>query len=156
MSGSGASSSGKSSLTALLKDIIPGCTVLHQDDFWTPLEEAPIHPVHGIPDPEGPPGAIDWPRFKEAFKRFRSTQPFVDNHPKSSESTPSPSSSLVLPDGSPDEWRSRFKQVEKERMHQGIKIEWRIVEGFLLYYDLASNFRTSAGLVLTERSFRKS
>ncbi|KAG9087635.1 ribosylnicotinamide kinase [Ceratobasidium sp. UAMH 11750] len=41
----------------------------------------------------------------------------------------------TLPDGLLGDWRNRFRKVQEERMSQGMKIEWRIVEGFVLYYD---------------------
>ncbi|KAG9087636.1 ribosylnicotinamide kinase [Ceratobasidium sp. UAMH 11750] len=101
-----------------------------------PSDQVPIHPIYGIPDADDPPGAIDWPRFREEFKRFRSNQPFADDHPKSGESSMSSLSfGPVLPDNLLSEWRSRFREVERVRMRQGVKIEWRIVEGFLLYYE---------------------
>ncbi|KAG8719682.1 ribosylnicotinamide kinase [Ceratobasidium sp. 394] len=132
----GASCSGKTTLASQLSQLIPGCAVLRQDDFWTPSDQVPIHPIYGIPDADDPPGAIDWPRFREEFKRFRSNQPFADDHPKSGESSISSLSfGPVLPDNLLSEWRSRFREVERVRMRQGVKIEWRIVEGFLLYYE---------------------
>ncbi|KAF8600304.1 hypothetical protein BDV93DRAFT_546396 [Ceratobasidium sp. AG-I] len=33
------------------------------------------------------------------------------------------------------EWRDRFQQVEKEWLENNVKIVWKIVEGFLLFYD---------------------
>ncbi|KAG8778977.1 ribosylnicotinamide kinase [Ceratobasidium sp. 428] len=114
--------------------MIPGCSLLRQDNFWVPIDEAPIHPVHNIPDPEDPPGAIDWPAFREEFKRLRLPDPFMSNQPESSD-TSSSMFNATLPDGLLDEWRNRFRQLKEERLRQGVNIEWRIVEGFVLYYE---------------------
>ncbi|KAG8736484.1 ribosylnicotinamide kinase, partial [Ceratobasidium sp. 414] len=101
-----------------------------------PIDKIPLHPVYNVPDLEDPPGTIDWPAFREAFKRFRSAEPFVSDQPESSDTGSSSSSfDATLPDGLLDEWRSRFRRVEEERMRQGVKVEWRIVEGFVLYYE---------------------
>ncbi|KAG8719680.1 ribosylnicotinamide kinase [Ceratobasidium sp. 394] len=163
----GGSSSGKTTLTAQLRAVIPECALLRQDmadtiskNFWTPIDKVPKHPVYNRPDLEDPPGTIDWPAFREAFKRFRSDEPFVGDQPESSDTGPSSSSlDATLPDELLDEWRSRFRRVEKERMRQGVQIEWRIVEGFVLYYepeiitDLdVSILLRSSGHVLRKRS----
>ncbi|QRW11898.1 nicotinamide riboside kinase [Ceratobasidium sp. AG-Ba] len=132
----GASSAGKSTLATQLCAMIPGCMILRQDDFWTPIDETPMHPVANLRDLEDPPTAIDWPAFREAFKRFRSNRPFDDSHSKSSDtSTPSLNFSGKIANSSLKEWRSRFKRLQQEQMQRGIKIEWRLVEGFLLYYE---------------------
>lgn len=36
------------------------------------------------------------------------------------------------------EWRDRFQKVEAECRAKGVNIEWRIVEGFVLFYDSVS------------------
>ncbi|KAG9122363.1 ribosylnicotinamide kinase [Ceratobasidium sp. 392] len=116
--------------------VIPNCALLRQDNFWTPIDKAPIHPIYNAPDLEDPPRTIDWPAFRETFQRFKSPEPFASGQPESSEIVPSSLTfNGALPDELLDEWRSRFKRLEKERMLQGIKIEWRIVEGFVLYYE---------------------
>ncbi|KAG9080595.1 ribosylnicotinamide kinase, partial [Ceratobasidium sp. 370] len=105
-------------------------------DFWAPSDEIPIHPVYGVPDLEDPPTTIDWPVFREVFKRLRSAEPFEYSCPEwSGAGSPLPLSTGTLPDSMLDEWGNQFRQVEKERMSQGIKVEWRIVEGFVLYYE---------------------
>lgn len=46
---SGCSSSGKTTLARLLRDIFPNTFVLHEDDFYRPEEESASHPIHPIP-----------------------------------------------------------------------------------------------------------
>ncbi|QRV83175.1 nicotinamide riboside kinase [Ceratobasidium sp. AG-Ba] len=132
----GASSAGKSTLATQLCAMIPGCMILRQDLSVQPIDETPMHPVANLRDLEDPPTAINWPAFREAFKRFRSNRPFDDSHSKSSDtSTPSVNFSGKIANSSLKEWRSRFKRLQQEQMQRGIKIEWRLVEGFLLYYE---------------------
>ncbi len=43
---SGCSSSGKTTLARLLRDVLPGSFVLHEDDFYKPEDEQ-VPPRHG-------------------------------------------------------------------------------------------------------------
>lgn len=47
---SGVSSSGKTTLSRLLRDIFPRAFILHEDDFYKPDNEIPIHTDHKIAD----------------------------------------------------------------------------------------------------------
>ncbi|KAG8683180.1 ribosylnicotinamide kinase [Ceratobasidium sp. 395] len=130
----GGSSSGKTTLATKLLTVIPGCSLLRQDNFFTPIDKVPIHPIYNVPDLEDPPGTIDWSAFREEFQRFRSPDPFVSNQPELSD-TSSLMFDTTLPNELFDEWKSRFRQLKEKRICQGVKIEWRIVEGFVLYYE---------------------
>ncbi|KAK0634697.1 P-loop containing nucleoside triphosphate hydrolase protein [Bombardia bombarda] len=76
---SGCSSSGKTTLARLLRDIFPNTFILHEDDFYKPEEELPIKD-----------GLVDWdcaeaisiPDMQKALTHIRTTgtfPPFIDS-----------------------------------------------------------------------------
>jgi nicotinamide/nicotinate riboside kinase len=67
---SGPSSSGKTTLARILRDIFPRAFILHEDDFYKTDQEIPLHPVHGIADWDCL-GAIDLPAFERALTYIR-------------------------------------------------------------------------------------
>lgn len=64
---SGCSSSGKTTLARLLRDIFPRAFILHEDDFYKTDTEIPTHPEHQIADWDCLE-SINLPALKEAFK----------------------------------------------------------------------------------------
>ncbi|KAF2478969.1 P-loop containing nucleoside triphosphate hydrolase protein [Neohortaea acidophila] len=68
---SGVSSSGKTTLARLLRDIFPNSFVLHEDDFYKPDAEIPVNEAAG--------GVADWdcleainlPQFEKALSHIR-------------------------------------------------------------------------------------
>lgn len=60
---SGCSSSGKTTLARLLRDIFPETFILHEDDFYKPESEyaSPPCPVHLLPADSLPPPTADFP-----------------------------------------------------------------------------------------------
>ncbi|KAG6039716.1 hypothetical protein E4U41_002155 [Claviceps citrina] len=65
---SGCSSSGKTTLARLLRDIFPNTFILHQDDFYKPEQELPLK--HGLLDWDCA-GAIDVPAMADALSYTR-------------------------------------------------------------------------------------
>ncbi|KAF8599701.1 P-loop containing nucleoside triphosphate hydrolase protein [Ceratobasidium sp. AG-I] len=139
----GASCAGKTTLAAKLCSALPGCSILHQDDFWTAPEDIPIRPEYNLPNAEEAEFAIEWPRFRAAVAQFKAstsslgdTSNSEDTEPESDSDIDKPSSSFgSLSNKTITEWRDRFQQVEKEWLENNVKIVWKIVEGFLLFYD---------------------
>ncbi|KAF8600303.1 hypothetical protein BDV93DRAFT_476534 [Ceratobasidium sp. AG-I] len=139
----GASCSGKTTLATKLCSVLPGCSILHQDDFWAAPEDIPIHPEYNLPNPEDAEFAIEWPRFRAAVAQFKASTSSSGNTPDSDGTEPSseldpnqPSSPFdPLSNKTITGWRDRFQQVEKEWLENNVKIVWKIVEGFLLFYD---------------------
>ncbi|KAF8600302.1 hypothetical protein BDV93DRAFT_266010 [Ceratobasidium sp. AG-I] len=161
----GASCSGKTSLATKLRSVIPGCSILHQDDFWTKSENLPIHPKYSIPDAEDAAGAIEWPRFRAAVAQLKASPSSSGSTLNSgnSELDNSSSSFSFLSDRVVSEWREYFQQAEKEWLDREVKIEWKIVEGFVLFYDsyIVQNldvqiFIRSLGHVLRQRRLDRS
>ncbi|KAK0705211.1 nicotinamide riboside kinase 1 [Lasiosphaeris hirsuta] len=70
---SGCSSSGKTTLARLLRDIFPNTFILHEDDFYRPEEELPIK--NGLVDWDCPE-AISVPDMERALSHIRSTGTF--------------------------------------------------------------------------------
>ncbi|KAK4175947.1 putative nicotinamide riboside kinase [Triangularia setosa] len=76
---SGPSSSGKTTLARLLRDLLPNTFILHEDDFYKPESELPIRAGHRDWDC---PQAIDLPSLTRALQHIKSTgefPPFVDS-----------------------------------------------------------------------------
>lgn len=70
---SGCSSSGKTTLARLLRDIFPHTFILHQDDFYKPEEEIPIK--HGLRDWDCPE-ALSIPDMESALAHIHETGTF--------------------------------------------------------------------------------
>ncbi|KAK0626083.1 P-loop containing nucleoside triphosphate hydrolase protein [Immersiella caudata] len=70
---SGCSSSGKTTLARLLRDIFPNTFILHEDDFYKPEDQLPIK--HGLVDWDCPE-AISVPDMESALSHIRSTGTF--------------------------------------------------------------------------------
>ncbi|KAH6620959.1 hypothetical protein B0J18DRAFT_450382 [Chaetomium sp. MPI-SDFR-AT-0129] len=73
---SGCSSSGKTTLARLLRDIFPETFILHEDDFYKPESELPIK--HGLVDWDCPE-AISIPDLEAALAHIRKTGTFPPN-----------------------------------------------------------------------------
>ncbi|KAK4140876.1 uncharacterized protein C8A04DRAFT_39510 [Dichotomopilus funicola] len=73
---SGCSSSGKTTLARLLRDIFPETFILHEDDFYKPESELPIK--HGLVDWDCPE-AISIPDLEAALVHIRKTGTFPPN-----------------------------------------------------------------------------
>ncbi|KAF2212352.1 hypothetical protein CERZMDRAFT_97628 [Cercospora zeae-maydis SCOH1-5] len=67
---SGVSSSGKTTLARILRDIFPRAFILHEDDFYKTDEQIPIHPEHQIADWDCLE-SINLPAFEHALKYIR-------------------------------------------------------------------------------------
>ncbi|KAK4164991.1 putative nicotinamide riboside kinase 1 [Cladorrhinum sp. PSN259] len=72
---SGCSSSGKTTLARLLRDIFPNTFILHEDDFYRPESELPTK--HGLLDWDCPE-SLDLPLLQRALLHIRSTGTFPD------------------------------------------------------------------------------
>ncbi|KAM7208577.1 nicotinamide riboside kinase [Naviculisporaceae sp. PSN 640] len=70
---SGCSSSGKTTLARLLRDIFPNTFILHEDDFYKPEDQLPIK--DGLVDWDCPE-AISIPDMEKALTHIRSTGTF--------------------------------------------------------------------------------
>ncbi|KAI0388944.1 nicotinamide riboside kinase 1 [Xylariaceae sp. FL0594] len=76
---SGASSSGKTTLARLLRDVFPGTFILHEDDFYRPEEEIPSK--DGLLDWDCE-GALNFDEMARALEYIRAEgtfPPFVDS-----------------------------------------------------------------------------
>ncbi|KAK4461170.1 nicotinamide riboside kinase 1 [Cladorrhinum samala] len=132
---SGCSSSGKTTLAGLLRDIFPNTFILHEDDFYRAESELPTK--SGLLDWDCPE-ALDLPELERALLHIRSTgtfPDFIDSKedlnsvgPLPSTITPSLLSQIKssLPFTSPQE-----QQQEEEQPGKTIPI--CILDGFLLY-----------------------
>ncbi|TFB01802.1 Nicotinamide riboside kinase [Trichoderma ghanense] len=87
---SGCSSSGKTTLARLLRDIFPSTFILHEDDFYRPEAELPIK--HGLVDWDCPE-SIDIPAMADALSYIRenaSFPPTLDSKEDQNSVGPSP------------------------------------------------------------------
>ncbi|CUA71727.1 hypothetical protein RSOLAG22IIIB_09763 [Rhizoctonia solani] len=144
----GASSAGKSTLAKQLSGVLPNCTVIHQDDYWSSPDECVIHPVYNEPFLEHPSTAIKWPLFRERVQRLKTitTDTEVsrweesDSDGSQNDTIPDQMDGLSqefgkLPDDMVAAWTQRFRELDKEWRSRGIQLKWCIVEGWHLYYD---------------------
>ncbi|KAF9528502.1 hypothetical protein CPB83DRAFT_869476 [Crepidotus variabilis] len=126
---SGATCSGKTTLAKHLNRILPDSVIIHQD----PIEQVPIHPVHGVQDWDRAEGAITWDkmvRFLRQVKKDGSIPPEHRSHDHLNKQK------LVSVDDEVSiKWTQQFEELkEKNSANGGEKIIWGLVDGFLLYW----------------------
>ncbi|CEL52749.1 hypothetical protein RSOLAG1IB_11093 [Rhizoctonia solani AG-1 IB] len=141
----GGTSSGKTTLAKQLCAVLPNCTVVHQDHYWTDPEECIIHPIYQQPDLEDPRTAITWPLFRAELKKIKDRT----GHSVTLEAAGEPGNSQQdrtetdistedfgnLSDETILEWVQRFHDLDEAWKSRGMLLKWYIVEGWHLYYD---------------------
>lgn len=125
---SGPSSSGKTTLARLLRDIIPNSYILHEDDFYKTDADIPIDPKSGLQDWDCLE-SLNLPALEAALKHIKATGAL----PEDLES---------------QEDKNDVGQVEvdegvvaelKEKVRAGVRVA--IIDGFLLYSNEMSSIR---------------
>ncbi|OTA65271.1 nicotinamide riboside kinase 1 [Hypoxylon sp. EC38] len=130
---SGASSSGKTTLARLLRDVFPNTFILHEDDFYKPETELPSKD-----------GLLDWdcaeaisiPDMKQALEHIRAHgtfPPFVDSKEDQNSigTCPVPESAIALARAKVAFWTSPGQPGHSILISNPLRI--CILDGFLLY-----------------------
>jgi len=129
----GASCSGKTTLAKHLRRILPNSIIIHQDDF-APLQKLiPIHPILGVHDWDAAEGAINWPRLVSFLQRVKDTGEIPPDH--RSHDHLNDQNDIPIGDDVYQRLRDTFSQLETQMKDRGERIVWRLVDGFLLYWD---------------------
>jgi len=129
---SGPSSSGKTTLARLLRDIIPNSYILHEDDFYKTDAEIPVDPESGLQDWDCL-GSLNLPALEAAMKHIKSTGTL----PPDLESKEDKNSvgEVKVDAATIDELKERAQRLPSQ--NHGAKVA--IIDGFLLYsHELAS------------------
>ncbi|KAI0009289.1 P-loop containing nucleoside triphosphate hydrolase protein [Xylariaceae sp. FL0662B] len=134
---SGASSSGKTTLARLLRDVFPQTFILHEDDFYRPENELPIR--DGLLDWDCPE-AIAIPDLVKALEYIRSDgtfPPFVDSKEDQNtiDACPIPADKIAAAKAKVAAW-ARPGQPGHAALHHGDDgggLRLCILDGFLLY-----------------------
>ncbi|VBB77118.1 Putative nicotinamide riboside kinase [Podospora comata] len=123
---SGPSSSGKTTLARLLRDLLPNTFILHEDDFYKPESLLPFRSGHRDWDC---PEAIDLPALTNALTYIKSTgkfPPFIDS--KEDQNT------LGACPASPSHINLAKAIIASSSLHSLLKhAKICILDGFLLY-----------------------
>ncbi|KAI0831614.1 P-loop containing nucleoside triphosphate hydrolase protein [Hypoxylon sp. FL0890] len=130
---SGASSSGKTTLARLLRDVFPNTFILHEDDFYKPETELPSKD-----------GLLDWdcaeaisiPDMKRALEHIRTHgtfPPFVDSKEDQNSigTCPVPNSIIAAAKAKVSSWTSPGQPGHSILLSNPLRI--CILDGFLLY-----------------------
>jgi len=129
----GASCTGKTTLAKYLRGILPGSTLIHQDDFAPPQALIPIHPVYGIQDWDSPAGCMQWDRMVSFLTKVRASSGEIPedhySHDHLNEQKEVPVSPGVI-----ERWKGEFQRMKEEREKEGEKVIWVLLDGFLLYW----------------------
>ncbi|KFG84955.1 nicotinamide riboside kinase 1 [Metarhizium anisopliae] len=126
---SGPSSSGKTTLARLLRDIFPNTFILHQDDFYKPEPELPVK--NGLLDWDNA-GALDISAMTEALSYIRqhaSFPPTLDSKEDQNSvgKCPVPESTIAA-------LRSRVSDaLPSSHPLRGANLRLCLLDGFLLY-----------------------
>ncbi|KDQ28011.1 hypothetical protein PLEOSDRAFT_158119 [Pleurotus ostreatus PC15] len=130
----GATCSGKTTLAKHLRRILPNSVIIHQDDFAPPMEEVPLHPVHGVQDWDSAPGAISWARMVTFLRHVKETGVIPPDH--RSHDHLNEQQVVPVPDELADKWRAHFQTLQQKlEAETKEKIIWGLVDGFLLYWN---------------------
>ncbi|KAJ8103221.1 P-loop containing nucleoside triphosphate hydrolase protein [Lipomyces tetrasporus] len=123
---SGPSSSGKSTLARLLRQVLRKSFILHEDDFYKPEAEIPV--VNGIEDWDCPE-AIDFIALRTAIDYIKRNRKLPDNvHYKEDQND------LGTPPVSTEE-ADEIKKLVLGENSVAENTEFCIVDGFLLFND---------------------
>ncbi|MCJ1445834.1 MAG: ribosylnicotinamide kinase [Stictis urceolatum] len=130
---SGPSSSGKTTIARLLRDIIPSTVILHEDDFYKPEEELPMRA--GLRDWDCA-GAIDIPAFLN-------TLVYIKTHGRLPETLISKEDqNEVGESGVSSETVDRLRgEAQSWRSSGGLDRRLIIVDGFLLFGKSVADVR---------------
>lgn len=112
-----------------------------------PQELIPLHPVYNVQDWDDPPGAIDWPRFRNFLKEVKETGVIPDSH--KSHDHLNEQKDIPVTSESYLRWKDTFHNLISEHEKKGEKLTFGLVDGFLLYWDEVSGFWDVAGAKLT-------
>ncbi|KAJ1964700.1 ribosylnicotinamide kinase [Dispira parvispora] len=117
-------------LARRLQEVLPTITVMHQDDFYLPNSEIPVHAATGY-DNWDCAESLDWPRFTQSIQHFRAHAKLPDYKVTEQPGT----------HGLPLDELTKAKGKELLAA-QGFLIDGQInplrilvVEGFLLHHD---------------------
>ncbi|KAK9325682.1 P-loop containing nucleoside triphosphate hydrolase protein [Lipomyces orientalis] len=123
---SGPSSSGKSTLARLLRQVLPKSFILHEDDFYKPEAEIPV--VNGVEDWDCPE-AIDFIALRTAIDYIKLNRKLPDNvHYKEDQND------LGTPPVSTEE-ADEIKKLVLGENSVAENAAYCIVDGFLLFND---------------------
>jgi len=130
----GATCTGKTTLAKYLRKILPGNSLIHQDDFAPPQALIPIHPVYGIQDWDSAATGIQWDSMVSFLGKVRATggdiPPGHHSHDHLNEQKEVPVHSGVI-----EKWTEEFRRIGEERGKIGEKVTWVLLDGFLLYWN---------------------
>lgn len=102
-----------------------------------PEEHVPIHPVHKIQDWDDAPGAIVWPKMARELAHVKSMGTVSDSH--YSHDHLNEQKSVHIEEKVFKRWQHKFREIEfRGRNGTGEKVQWVIVDGFLLYWSPVS------------------
>ncbi|KAI0479309.1 hypothetical protein GGR56DRAFT_634401 [Xylariaceae sp. FL0804] len=157
---SGASSSGKTTLARLLRDVFPNTFVLHQDDFYRPESELPTR--DGLLDWDCAE-ALDIPALARALEHIRAEgtfPPFVDSKEDQNSvgACPVPAATIAASRARVDAWWAALQQqghpLTAANTADGTPPRVWLLDGFLLYdqYDNDSSASSPPRAPATSRS----
>ncbi|KAK9479791.1 P-loop containing nucleoside triphosphate hydrolase protein [Lipomyces japonicus] len=123
----GPSSSGKSTLARLLRQLFPESFILHEDDFYKPEAEIPV--VNGLADWDCPE-AIDFESLGKAVSYIKYHESLPSDLNSKEEQNSLGSAPITLEEA---------KQIRQEILgveRAALNIRFCVVDGFLLFNDL--------------------
>ncbi|KAI1084430.1 P-loop containing nucleoside triphosphate hydrolase protein [Whalleya microplaca] len=145
---SGASSSGKTTLARLLRDVFPQTFVLHEDDFYRPETELPVKD-----------GLLDWdcaesiniPDMARALEYIRANgtfPPFVDSKEDQNSigPCPIPASKIAAMKAKVTAWAQPGQPGHAALITPGLRV--CLLDGFLLYSQATASVQALLDLKL--------
>lgn len=124
---SGCSSSGKTTIAKLTSTLIPGCTLIHEDDFYKHDNLVPIDANYGIQNWDSPE-ALDFPLFRKELDHIRSSGGEISAKLIHNNNVDDLSKFNISQD-TLNHLRNKYNTLED----RGVKIV--IVDGFMLFND---------------------
>ena len=128
----GASSSGKTTLSKKLLNVLPNSFIIHQDDFAPPNDKIPLDPVHGVQNWDDPDYSIEWQRLIEVLQHVKEHGALPSSHKSHDHLHPPSQTNLVSKDMNAKELALQKKARE---MTHPDGVVYALLDGFLCFYN---------------------
>ncbi|TIC38122.1 P-loop containing nucleoside triphosphate hydrolase protein [Wallemia mellicola] len=127
----GSSSSGKTTLSKKLLNILPNSFIIHQDDFAPPNDKIPLDPIHNVQNWDDPDYSIEWDRLIKVLDYVKTEGKLPSSHKSHDHLHPPSQSNLISKDLNAKELVLQKKS--KERSPDGVI--YALLDGFLCFYN---------------------
>lgn len=126
----GSSSSGKTTLSKKLLNVLPQSFIIHQDDFAPPNEQIPVDPTHNVQNWDDPDSSIEWDRLIEVLQHVKAQGMLPTSHKSHDHLHPPSQTNLVS-----NELNAKEIALQKKAKEMSDDVVYALLDGFLCFYN---------------------